>query len=51
MNWSDLAQDRDWWRALMNSVTFRFHEMLGSSQIAAQMVTSQDEPRFMKLVS
>jgi hypothetical protein len=32
MDWSDLAQDRDQWRALVKTVmTFGFHKMLGSS--------------------
>jgi hypothetical protein len=32
MNWIDLAQDRDQWRALMNTVmNLGFHKMLGSS--------------------
>jgi hypothetical protein len=30
--WMDIAQDRDQWRALVNSVmNLRFHKMLGSS--------------------
>jgi hypothetical protein len=32
MNWIDLAQNRDQWRALVNTViTFEFHKMLGNS--------------------
>jgi hypothetical protein len=32
MNLIDLAQDRDQWRALLNTVmNFEFHKMLGSS--------------------
>jgi hypothetical protein len=39
MNWIDLTQDRDQWRALVN--TFGFHKMPGTSLVAAQLATSQ----------
>jgi hypothetical protein len=39
--WIDLAQDRDQWRALANTKTyFWFHNILGSSYVAAQLGAS-----------
>jgi hypothetical protein len=43
MDWIDLAQGRDQWRALVNTVmNLRFHKMLGSSCVAAQLAASQE---------
>jgi hypothetical protein len=43
MDWFDLAQDRDQWGALVNTVmNFGFHEMLGSNSAAAQLAASQE---------
>jgi hypothetical protein len=41
MDWIDLAEDRDWWRALMNTVT-NLHKVLGSSSVTALLATSQE---------
>jgi hypothetical protein len=40
VDWVDVAQDRDQWRASVN--TFGFHKMLGSSCVAAQLTASQE---------
>jgi hypothetical protein len=42
VDWIGLAKDRNRWRALVNSVkNFGFHEMLGSSRVATQLVASR----------
>jgi hypothetical protein len=48
----DLAQHKDQWRALVNTVMkFRFHKMLGSSCVAAQLAAPQEGLSAMNLVS
>jgi hypothetical protein len=43
MDWIDMAQDRDQWRALVNTVlNLRVHKMRGSSLGAAQLVAPQE---------
>jgi hypothetical protein len=44
MEWIDLAQDRDQWRVLVNTVmNLRVSfKMLGSSWVAAQLIASQE---------
>jgi hypothetical protein len=52
MDWIDLAQNRDQWRALVNTVmTFGFHKILGSSRVATQLAVSQEGRSSMKLVT
>ena len=44
MDWIELAQDRDRWRTLVNSLKiFRFHKMRGISSLAGNRLASQKE--------
>jgi hypothetical protein len=57
MDWIDLAQERDQWRALVNTVrnlrihSFGFHKMLGNSLVVAELAASQEGLSSMELVS
>jgi hypothetical protein len=43
VDWIDLAQNRDQWRALVNMLmNLRVHKMLGSSRVAAQLAASEE---------
>jgi hypothetical protein len=46
-----LAQDREQWRALVNTaMNLRLHKVLEISWMIAQLTASQEGPSFMKLV-
>jgi hypothetical protein len=50
-DWIDLAQDRDQWRALVNTAMhFGFHKLEGNSQVAAQLAASEEGLNSMNLV-
>jgi hypothetical protein len=52
MNWIDLAQNRDQWRAFVNTaMNLRFDKMVVSSCVAAQLAVSQEGLSFTKLIS
>jgi hypothetical protein len=43
MNWTDLFQNRDQFKALLNTVmNFRFKKMLENSLVAERLMTSQE---------
>jgi hypothetical protein len=50
MDWIDLAQDRDQWRALLNTImNLQIHEILGSSWATERLAASQEGLRSMEL--
>jgi hypothetical protein len=51
MDWIDLAQDRDQWRALVDTVMNLWEKMLGNSLVAAQLAASEEGLISMELVS
>lgn len=47
MDWIDMAQERDWWRALFNA--FGFHKTQGIISLAENLLASQEEVCSMEL--
>jgi hypothetical protein len=40
VDWIDLVQDKDQWRAVVDTImNLRFHKMLGSSCVASQLAS------------
>jgi hypothetical protein len=52
VDWIDLAQDRDRWKALVNSVlNLRFHKLLGNYRVSKQLGISRVVLGSIELVS
>jgi hypothetical protein len=51
MDWIDVAQDMDQWRAVVNMVmNLGFRKLLGNSWVAEQLAASQEERSSIQLV-
>jgi hypothetical protein len=45
MDWTNLAQDREQWLALVNAaMDSGFHKMLGISRVVEQLLVSEEGP-------
>ena len=49
MDWMDVAQDRDRWRAVVNAVMFRI--IRGILRLVENLLASQEGLFFMKLIA
>jgi hypothetical protein len=52
MDWIDMAEDRDRWRAVVSAVmNFQFYKMQGTSRLAEDLLASQEGLSSMELVN